>query len=133
MTIPAGGNGSATISMGWYFPHRDWAKSGAPPETVGNHYSSLFSSSEAPARALLGDAEAVADVGNWSAYVSALTCSSLPKWYGDSLLNSLHHTRSAMWLGQRDDKGVPKWRQWESFSCVNVDSVHNVRNAIPFL
>eukprot|EP00966_Prymnesium_polylepis_P093414 2162216-Prymnesium_polylepis.1 len=30
-----------------------------------------------------------------------------------------------MWLSQRDDKDVPKWRQWESFSCVNVDSVHN--------
>lgn len=28
MRIPAGGNGSATISMGWYFPHRDWAQSG---------------------------------------------------------------------------------------------------------
>ena len=41
------------------------------------------------------------------------------------MLNSLHHTRSTMWLSQRDDKDVPKWRQWESFSCVNVDSVHN--------
>lgn len=51
------------------------------PRTVGNHYSSLFSSSEAPAKALLNDAEAVADVGNWSAYVSALTRSSLPEWY----------------------------------------------------
>ena len=72
---------------------------------------------------MLGDAEAVADVGNWSAYASALTRSSLPEWYGDSLLNSLHHTRSSMWLSQRDDSGVPKWRQWESFSCVNVGSV----------
>ena len=125
MTIPAGSNASATISMGWYFPHRDWTKSGAAPETVGNHYSSLFSSSEAPARALLGGGDAVADIGNWSAYMSTLTRSSLPEWYGDSLLNSLHHTRSTMWLSQRDDKGVPKWRQWESFSCVNVDSVHN--------
>lgn len=123
--IPPGGNASATISMGWYFPHRDWAKSGSPPETVGNHYSSLFASSEEPARALLDDEEAVADVRNWSAYVAALTRSSLPDWYGDSLLNSLHHTRSAMWLSQHDDTGVPKWRQWESFSCVNVDSVHN--------
>jgi non-lysosomal glucosylceramidase len=125
VTIPAGGNASATISMGWFFPHRDWAKSGAEPITVGNHYSSLFASSEAPARALLDGTEAAADVGNWSAYVSALTRSSLPEWYGDSLLNSLHHTRSAMWLSRRDDKEVPMWRQWESYSCVNVDSVHN--------
>lgn len=56
-------------------------KNKGQPRTVGNHYSSLFSSSEAPAKALLNDAEAVADVGNWSAYVSALTRSSLPEWY----------------------------------------------------
>ena len=30
-----------------------------------------------------------------------------------------------MWLSERDDNNVPKWRQWESYSCVNVDSVHN--------
>ena len=82
MTIPPRGNASATISMGWFFPHRDWAQSGGPPVTVGNHYTSLFSSSEVPARALLDNADAVADVGNWSAYASALTRSSLPEWYG---------------------------------------------------
>ena len=97
------------MSLIRYFPNRDWAKSGAPPETVGNHYSSMFASSEAPARALLDDADAV---GNWSAYAAALTRSSLPEWYSDSLLNSLHHTRSAMWLSQRDGKDAPKWRQW---------------------
>ena len=45
--------------------------------------------------------------------------SSLPPWMQDTLINSLHHIRSAWW--QRDGS----WRQWEAYDCVNVDSVHN--------
>ena len=133
MTLPPGANGSATVALGWYFPHRDFMG-----ETVGNHYVDLVAGSEEAALLLLPPAAApagpapgpappsgnvaaaVADVRDWGKFASALTSSpTMPGWLGDSLLNSLHHYRSAMWL--RDGR----WRQWESFSCVNVDSVHN--------
>jgi non-lysosomal glucosylceramidase len=105
--------------------------------TVGNHYADLVRDSEhaamslipptdaeptaaAAAAAATADAAAVTTVRDWGKFASALTASpSMPAWLGDSLLNSLHHYRSAMWLGDG------RWRQWESFSCVNVDSVHN--------
>merc|ERR1719456_2186167 len=45
--------------------------------------------------------------------------SSLPDWLTDTLLNSISHVRSA-WR-ERDGK----WRQWEAYDCVNVDSIHN--------
>ena len=48
--------------------------------TVGNRYSSLFDSSEAPAKALLDSPSAVADVRDWSSYAAALTRTSLPGW-----------------------------------------------------
>jgi hypothetical protein len=113
LAVPPGANASLTISLGWFFPQRDFM--GA---TVGNHYSTLVRDSEAASQLLLGGEAAAADIRGWGAVASALLESSLPAWFGDSLLNSLHHTRSAMWL----EDG--RWRQWESFSCVNVDSVH---------
>ena len=136
LTLPPGSNGSATISLGWYLPHRDFMGG-----TVGNHYVDLVDGSEHAATIMLplkvatvaavgtsatGPVRAVeavgatADVQDWGKFAAALTASpTMPTWLGDSLLNSLHHYRSAMWLGDG------RWRQWESFSCVNVDSVHN--------
>ena len=113
LVIPPGGNASATIALGWYFPLRDFM--GA---TIGNHYAQLVSNSEAAAKRML-TTEATADMVEWGGFASSLVNSSLPTSFGDSLLNSLHHVRSVMW------DGSGRWRQWESFSCVNVDSVHN--------
>ena len=113
LAIPPGGNASATIALGWYFPLRDFM--GA---NIGNHYAHLVPDSEGAAKRML-TTQAVADVVEWGGFASSLLNSSLPTSFGDSLLNSLHHVRSVMW------DGGGRWRQWESFSCVNVDSVHN--------
>ena len=118
LTIAPGGTSSASIGLGWFLPARDFMGS-----TIGNHYaaSGLVKSSEHAAQMLLDGADAVADVVSWAEFASTLIgpSTSLPAWLGDSLLNTLHHTRSAMWTADG------RWRQWESFSCVNVDSVHN--------
>ena len=126
-TLPPGGRGSATIALGWYFPWRDFMG-----ETIGNRYATLghVGGSEDAARLLLDGEAAAKDTASWSAFASALIgpSTSLPAWLGDTLLNSLHHTRSVMWLADG------RWRQWESFSCVNVDSVHNDgERHIPYL
>ena len=117
LSIPPGANASITISLGWSFPHRDFMGT-----TIGNRYASLYADAESAATELLeASNSAVADVEEWGAFASSLigTSSSLPVWLGDSLLNSLHHARSTFWLPDG------RFRQWESFSCVNVDSVHN--------
>ena len=115
-TVPARSNATLTISLGWRFPHKDFMGT-----TVGNHYATLVASSEAAAGLVHDDGAAVAVVDHWAQFAKTLLGrgSSVPTWLGDTLINSLHHTRSAMWLGDG------RWRQWESFSCVNVDSVHN--------
>ena len=113
LAIPPSGSASATIALGWAFPFRDFM--GA---TIGNHYTELFPDSEGASHRVMGP-EAAASIVEWRGFASALLNSSLPTSFGDSLLNSLHHVRSVMW----DASG--RWRQWESFSCVNVDSVHN--------
>ncbi|KAL1521790.1 hypothetical protein AB1Y20_021443 [Prymnesium parvum] len=117
VVVPPASNASVSISLGWYFPHRDWMGS----EVVGNQYTNLFSDAEEAAAALADHAAAALDVREWQGFSETLVGAdtSVPVWLGDTLLNSLHHTRSAMWL--KDGR----WRQWESFSCVNVDSVHN--------
>lgn len=114
ISVPPGGVASLTISLGWHFPYRDFMGT-----TVGNHYASIVQDSEVASRLMLPSTDAATDVTSWGAFASVFLNSSLPTWFGDSLLNSLHHTRSAMWLADG------RWRQWESFSCVNVDSVHN--------
>mmetsp|Transcript_31906 Transcript_31906/g.67137 ORF Transcript_31906/g.67137 Transcript_31906/m.67137 type:complete len:982 (+) Transcript_31906:283-3228(+) len=108
--------GSASVALGWRFPFRDFM--GA---TVGNYYAGIVRDSASAARLLLDDETSSLDIEHWSGVSSCFIgeASSLPRWLGDSLLNSLHHTRSSMWLADG------RWRQWESFSCVNVDSVHN--------
>ena len=117
LVVPPGANASVTISLGWHFPHRDFMGT-----TIGNQYAHIYKDAEEAAAALLeGAPTAVADVDAWAAFASAFTgpSSSLPTWLGDSILNTLHHARSAFWLSDG------RFRQWESFSCVNVDSVHN--------
>ena len=45
--------------------------------------------------------------------------SSLPAWLQDVLVNSMSNWRSAFMTADG------RWRQWEAYDCVDVDSVHN--------
>eukprot|EP00494_Astrolonche_serrata_P032354 UN32623 len=52
----------------------------------------------------------------------------MPEWLRDSLLNTLSHIRSGWW--QKNGR----WRQWEAYDCVNIDSIHNDgERHIPYL
>lgn len=95
LRVGAGRSASGTLSLGWRFPHRDFM--GAE---VGNKYAALVTTAEDASAALLDARAAAADVGAWGAFARSLVGaeSSVPTWLGDALLNSLHHTRSAMWL-----------------------------------
>eukprot|EP00731_Ephydatia_muelleri_P017942 Em0010g1040a len=101
-----------TIVLGWYFPNRDFLGL-----QEGNFYDHLFKSSVESAEKLGSSrVEAVSDIAKLQ---EPFYTSTMPTYLQDMLINSLSHVRSAFWL--RDGR----WRQWESFDCVDIDSVHN--------
>ena len=48
-----------------------------------------------------------------------VTAPSWPRWLGENLVQSLSHARNSQLNRQLE------WRQFESFACNNVDSIHN--------
>eukprot|EP00043_Microstomoeca_roanoka_P010110 m.96381 g.96381 ORF g.96381 m.96381 type:complete len:1092 (-) comp14791_c0_seq2:334-3609(-) len=100
------------IMLTWYFPNRDHL--GA---NIGNYYANLWPDSQAVADAMA--ASHTDALTNITALHTAFFNSSLPEWLQDALINTLSHPRSAWWT--RDGR----WRQWEAYDCVNIDSVHN--------
>jgi non-lysosomal glucosylceramidase len=54
--------------------------------------------------------------------------SSLPDWLQDMLVNSLSYWRTGFWVADG------RWRQWETFDCNDVDSVHNdFQRELPYI
>ncbi|XP_019852028.1 PREDICTED: uncharacterized protein LOC109581956 [Amphimedon queenslandica] len=86
-------------------------------ELRGNFYTNLFKDSVDVAQKLGSDlSTTVSDIANLH---TPFMKSSLPITLQDMLINSLSHVRSAFWLNDG------RWRQWEAYDCVNIDSVHN--------
>eukprot|EP01059_Diplonema_ambulator_P001585 TRINITY_DN11354_c0_g1_i1.p1 TRINITY_DN11354_c0_g1~~TRINITY_DN11354_c0_g1_i1.p1 ORF type:complete len:975 (+),score=272.70 TRINITY_DN11354_c0_g1_i1:44-2968(+) len=101
-----------TVVLGYYFPLHNYLD-----QVLGNQYANFFTDSEGPALELVGDlVGTLADIHNIH---KPFLGSTLPTWMSDSLIATLHHVRSAMWFQDG------RWRQWEAYDCVNVDSVHN--------
>eukprot|EP00759_Apiculatamorpha_spiralis_P003226 PhF_6_TR11553/c0_g1_i1/m.18566 len=109
-TLPPGANATFTIVMTYFFPYRNYLA-----EKLGNYYNNKYANS----MDVVKDVANSDFVGNVQRLHRAFTESSLPDWMSDSLLASLHHIRSAAWFADG------RWRQWEAYDCVNVDSVHN--------
>lgn len=101
-----------TITLSWNFPHRDYLGT-----ELGNFYLHLWEDSVAAGQDMLQSLqEVVADI---AALHGPFFESSMPAFLSDFYVNSLSHVRSAMWFADG------RWRQWEAYDCVNVDSVHN--------
>lgn len=131
--VPAGGNATITITMGWNMPYRDHFNydhtSAATYVPFGNQYSTHFPDGalqSAWGDAAPGEARSAAlmnVLSNIQAWHGVIFGSSLPTWLQDLLVNSLSHTRNAMWFQQcphclhsKDPRvnasswGI--WRQW---------------------
>ena len=110
--VPAGGTTVVTVVLGYFFPHRAYITT-----PVGNNYNNLVSDAEDAALTMAARLPEV--VQKIHAIHEPILNSSMPSWMRDTLVGTLHHMRSAWW-------GVDgRWRQWEAYDCVNVDSVHN--------
>eukprot|EP01050_Picozoa_sp_SAG11_P006368 SAG11_NODE_490_length_8982_cov_5.961162_9_plen_762_part_00 len=118
--LAAGEKRALSITLGWHYPERFYLS-----ERVGNKYTTIHTDSEAAAKSLGLEATVEAISTLHSVFFdsvpqpSSSTSGGLPAWLADILVNMLSHVRSAWW----EEDG--KWRQWEAYDCVNVDSVHN--------
>ena len=145
-TVPAGATATLSLTLGWSFPHRDNANyDHTRPEAFapfGNQYAKLFPRGSkqaawgeaAPAARGAALAQVVADV---RALHEPFTASSLPPYLADLLVNSLSHTRNAMWFARcphchasadprvNGTAGRGFFRQFEANDCADMDSIHN--------
>jgi len=111
-TLSPGENSTLSVVLSWFFPGRNYLD-----QSLGNYYVHLYNDSKDVGLSMVENLDNV--VEHILALHTPFFNSSLPEWMQDILIGSLHHTRSAMWF----EDG--RWRQWEAFDCVNMDSIHN--------
>jgi uncharacterized protein (DUF608 family) len=114
ITVPPGGNRSVTIVFAWHFATRYMTG-----EPIGNYYAThLHKDAAAAATGLAARLPQVVEtIHGWhEAYFAA---TSLPVWLQDVIVNSMSQWRSAFMTADG------RWRQWEAYDCVDLDSVHN--------
>ena len=102
-------------------------------EILGNYYANLFKSSEeASLKSLSNLPSNLQGISAWHASMlvdsDSATVQTLPVWLQDVLVNGLSFWRSGMFF--RDGR----WRQFETFDCIDIDSVHNdFQREIPYV
>jgi non-lysosomal glucosylceramidase len=113
---------AVTFILAWYFPNRPYLA-----ENAGNYYATLYSSANDVADKVAARLE-----DDWRAMFSwqeVVRANSLPDWLQDSLANSLA-TMYKTGMHFRDGR----WRQWESFSCPDVDPGHiDFYQSLPYM
>jgi non-lysosomal glucosylceramidase len=122
VTLKPGQTKAISFIFAWYLPNRPFLT-----ENPGNYYATLYQSADDVAGKVAGRLEE-----DWRAMLQwqhAMRDNSLPDWLQDSLINSV----ATMYkTGMRFRDG--RWRQWESFSCADVDPGHiDLYEALPYM
>ncbi len=122
VAVKPGETKAVTFILAWYLPNRPFLT-----EIPGNYYSTLYRSAEDVAEKVSGRLK-----DDWRAMVlwqQVIYNNSLPSWLQDSLINSI----ATMYkTGMRFRDG--RWRQWESFSCADVDPGHiDFYQSLPYM
>jgi len=114
-----------SIVVAWHFPDRDFY--GA---ILGNYYANLWDNSFEVAAELAAQgrlSKVVRDINAHHAVI-AHPRNPTPVWLKDMLVNQWSHFHMLMWY--RDGR----LREWEAWSCIDVDSVHNdYQRHLPYL
>ena len=110
--VAAGSETEVSFVLAWHLPERPHAE-----ERLTNHYAARFRDApEVAARAARGRESTLRSLLQWQRLCFD---NSLPPWLQDAMVNSLGTmAKTGMWLADG------RWRQWESFSCPNLDPVH---------
>jgi non-lysosomal glucosylceramidase len=122
VTLKSGETKAITFILAWYLPNRPFLT-----ENPGNYYATLYRSADDVAEKVAGRLE-----DDWRTMIQwqmVMRDNSLPDWLQDSLINSV----ATMYkTGMRFRDG--RWRQWESFSCADVDPGHiDLYDALPYM
>lgn len=126
--IDSGKEQTLTMVLGWFYPNRDFTG-----EILGNYYANFFKSSEeASLRSLSNLPSNLQGISAWHASMlvdsDSATVQTLPVWLQDVLVNGLSFWRSGMFFHDG------RWRQFEAFDCIDIDSVHNdFQREIPYV
>lgn len=122
VTLKPGETKAITFILAWYLPNRPFLT-----ENPGNYYATLYRSADDVAEKVAGRLED--DWRTMLRWQQAMQDNSLPDWLQDSLINSI----ATMYkTGMRFRDG--RWRQWESFSCADVDPGHiDLYDALPYM
>ncbi len=122
LSLKPGQTKAVTFIMAWYLPNRPFLD-----KTPGNYYSTLYRNADDVAVRV---AERLVD--DWRSMLQwqqMMLDNSLPSWLQDSLINSV----ATMYkTGMRFRDG--SWRQWEAFSCSDVDPGHiDMYQSLPYM
>eukprot|EP00912_Choanoflagellata_sp_UC4_P002296 UC4_evm1s1444 len=115
-TIPPGHSACLSIIFSWHFPDRDFSR-----VILGNMYTEFWQNSSVVANELASDerlADIVRDI-NSHHFAIAHPLNPTPIWLKDMLVNQWSHLHMLMWY--KDGR----LREYEAWSCDDVDSVHN--------
>jgi hypothetical protein len=114
ITVPPGGNRSVTIVFAWHFATRYMSG-----QSIGNFYATHVHKDAAAAASGLATRlpKVVETIRGW--HEAFFGAHSLPVWLQDVIVNSMSQWRSAFMTADG------RWRQWEAYDCVDLDSVHN--------
>lgn len=122
VTVQPGQVATITFILAWYLPNRPYLS-----ENAGNYYATLYSSANDVAEKVTSRLE-----DDWRAMLlwqQQMQANSLPDWLQDSLTNSVA-TMYKTGMHFRDGR----WRQWESFSCPDVDPGHiDLYQSLPYM
>eukprot|EP00463_Aulacantha_scolymantha_P001814 TRINITY_DN2439_c0_g1_i1.p1 TRINITY_DN2439_c0_g1~~TRINITY_DN2439_c0_g1_i1.p1 ORF type:complete len:275 (-),score=19.66 TRINITY_DN2439_c0_g1_i1:58-882(-) len=146
--VAANSNATLSLTLGWFFPHRDHYNYNHKTEAnfvpYENQYAKIYP--QGSEQAAWGDIPVVDGARSQalSAVVQDITVlhkpfmqSSLPLYLQDLLVNSLSHTRDVMWWQNcpachvssdprvNGTAGKGFWRQFEAYDCPDLDSIHN--------
>ncbi|MGC2270964.1 MAG: GH116 family glycosyl-hydrolase, partial [Candidatus Sulfotelmatobacter sp.] len=122
IVLKPGETRAVTFILAWYLPNRPFLT-----ENPGNYYATLYQGAGDVAQSVAGRLE-----DDWRTMLQwqhAMRDNSLPDWLQDSLINSV----ATMYkTGMRFRDG--RWRQWESFSCADIDPGHiDLYDALPYM
>lgn len=105
-----------SIVFAWHFPNRDFSG-----EVLGNAYTNIWPDSATVASELAVETvlkKMVVDINKHHNAIASRENPS-PEWLKDMLVNQWSHFHMMMWY--KDGR----IREYESYSCDDVDSVHN--------
>lgn len=121
ITLKPGESQNVTFVLAWHLPHHSHAG-----QEIGNYYNNIYGSADEVAEKVLSRLPTTLDgIRQWQRICYG---NGLPVWFQDAQANSLATMyKTGIWAADG------RWRQWESFSCPDLDAIHiDLYRSLPY-